>query len=64
MIRNYRKKQEELRQVRYQLNHLGACTTAGKTDKEIAQLDERFFLACERVDALKAGLQQKQNQGV
>lgn len=59
MIKDYRKKQEELRQVQYQLDHLGACTTVGKTNKEIAQIDERFFLACEKADALKAGLQQK-----
>ena len=36
-------------------NHLGACTTKGKTDQEIAHIDERFFLACEKLEALQAG---------
>lgn len=62
MIRDYREKQEELRQVRYQLDHLGACTTADKTNKEIAQLDERFFLACEKAEVLKAGLKQSKTR--
>ncbi|UYF80719.1 hypothetical protein [Acinetobacter ursingii] len=34
-------------------NHLGACTTKGKTDQEIAHIDERFFLACENLQDLK-----------
>lgn len=46
----------ELTHVRHELNHLGSCTTAGKTDKEIAHIDERFFLACEKLEALQAGL--------
>lgn len=55
MTRNDRIKHEIGRQWGLK-NHLGACTTAGKTEKEIAQLDERFFLACEKLKALKAGL--------
>lgn len=34
-------------------NHLGACTTKGKTEQEIAHIDERFFLACEKLQELK-----------
>lgn len=48
-------KQEICRQRSLQ-DHLGACTIAGKTDKEVAHIDERFFLACEKLNALKAGL--------
>lgn len=40
-------------EARHVLNHLGACTTKGKTDQEIAHIDERFFLACEKLQELK-----------
>jgi len=43
-------------------NHLGACTTAGKSNEEIAQLDERFFLACDKYDALQAGLKRSRTK--
>ena len=54
MTRNENIKQEIGRQWSLQ-NHYGACTTVGKSDKEIAHIDERFFLACEKLEALQAG---------
>lgn len=51
----------EMEQCRHHRSHYGACTTVGKTDKEIAQIDERFFLACEKLEALQAGLKRKKN---
>lgn len=47
----------ELAQAQTEVNHFGSCSTAGKTDEEIAHIDERFFLACEKLSALKAGLE-------
>jgi len=61
MIRNDRIK-IELSHARHELNHLGSCTTAGKSDKEIAHIDERFFLACEKLEALKAGLKRSKTK--
>ncbi|NWK74148.1 hypothetical protein HYG93_07570 [Acinetobacter sp. SwsAc6] len=54
MTRNQNIRQEIRHQLEIQ-NHLGACTTTGKSDKEIAHIDERFFLACEKLEALQAG---------
>jgi len=51
----------EMDNLRHQISHLGACTLAGKSDEEIAHIDERFFLACEKLDSLKAGLQRSKN---
>ncbi len=47
----------EMKSLQYEQSHFGACTTAGKMDQEIAQIDERFFLACEKLESLKAGLE-------
>ncbi|WP_228203366.1 hypothetical protein [Acinetobacter sp. CFCC 10889] len=33
----------EMKNLQYEQSHFGACTTAGKTDQEIAHIDERFF---------------------
>ena len=46
----------EIARVETEVNHFGSCSTAGKTDKEIAHIDERFFLACEKLEALQSGL--------
>lgn len=43
-------------------NHFGACTIAGKTDEEVAHIDERFFLACEKLEVLKAGLKRSKTK--
>lgn len=61
MIRVEKVKQG-IRDARHELAHLGACTTAGKTDSEIAHIDERFFLACEKLEALKAGLKRSKTK--
>ncbi|MEI2595373.1 hypothetical protein [Acinetobacter pittii] len=43
----------EIRQLQIELNHTGSCTTKGLTEEEIAQLDERFFLAIKKLNRLK-----------
>lgn len=49
----------EIRQTEQEIKHLGSCTTKGLTDKEIAQLDERFFLAIDKLKRLKVRRDQK-----
>ncbi|MDI9720511.1 hypothetical protein QM294_06710 [Acinetobacter junii] len=39
----------EIRNIEQELKHLGICTTKGLTNEEIAQQDERFFLAIEKL---------------
>ncbi|MEG1531456.1 MAG: hypothetical protein RSC15_07520 [Lactococcus sp.] len=43
----------EILATEQELKHLGSCTTKGLTDEEIAQQDERFFLAIEKMKWLK-----------
>lgn len=43
----------EIREAEQELKHVGSCTTKGLTDKQIAHLDERFFLAIEKLKWLK-----------
>ena len=43
----------EILATEQELKHLGSCTTKGLTDEEIAQQDERFFLAIEKLKWLK-----------
>ncbi|MEN8424022.1 hypothetical protein ABFO63_10255 [Acinetobacter junii] len=43
----------EIRDTEQELKHLGSCTTKGLTDEQIAQQDERFFLAIEKLKWLK-----------
>ncbi|MEV8215798.1 hypothetical protein [Leifsonia sp. NPDC077715] len=52
----FQKITHEIRQLQVELNHLGSCTTKGLTEKEIAQLDERFFLAAAKQKNLIARL--------
>ncbi|WP_394651895.1 hypothetical protein [uncultured Acinetobacter sp.] len=42
-----------IQDARHIRNHLGACTTKGKTEQEIAHIDERFFLACGKLQHFK-----------
>jgi len=49
----------EVNQIEQELKHLGSCTTAGLTNKKIAQLDERFFLAIDKLKRLKVRRDQK-----
>nr|WP_287909887.1 hypothetical protein [Acinetobacter sp.] len=60
MTRNERIKLEMIH-LRHEISHLGACTTSGKSEQEVAHIDERFFLACEKLDSLKAGLKRSKN---
>lgn len=43
----------EIRQTEQEIKHLGSCTTKGPTDEQIAQQDERFFLAISKLKWLK-----------
>jgi hypothetical protein len=49
----------EIGQLQRELNHTGSCTTKGLTQEEIAQLDERFFLAIQKQNKLTARLSNK-----
>lgn len=49
----------EIRSTEQELKHLGSCTTKGLTNKKIAQLDERFFLAIDKLKRLKVRRDQK-----
>ncbi|MGQ1240692.1 hypothetical protein ACT4VI_13275 [Acinetobacter baumannii] len=55
----FQKITHEIRQLQIELNHTGSCTTKGLTEEEIAQLDERFFLAIEKQHKLIARLNNK-----
>ena len=43
----------EILKAKQELKHVGSCTTKGLTDAQIAQQDERFFLALEKLSKLK-----------
>ena len=43
----------EILTTEQEIKHLGSCTTKGLTDEEIAQQDERFFLAISKLKWLK-----------
>ncbi|KQE85298.1 hypothetical protein [Acinetobacter lactucae] len=55
----FQKNINEIRQLQTELNHLGSCTTKGLTEQQIAQLDERFFLAITNQNKLIARLNNK-----
>lgn len=50
---NHIKIDNEILKAKQELKHLGSCTTKGLTDEQIAQQDERFFLAMEKLKWLK-----------
>lgn len=43
----------EILEAKQELKHLGSCTTKGLTNEQIAQQDERFFLALEKLKRFK-----------
>ena len=45
--------EKEIRETEQELKHVGSCTTKGLTQEQIAHLDERFFLAIEKLAWLK-----------
>ncbi len=55
----FQKITREIRQLQVDLNHLGSCTTKGLSTEQIAQLDERFFLAIAKQNKLIARLNNK-----
>ncbi|WP_288384306.1 ABC transporter ATP-binding protein [uncultured Acinetobacter sp.] len=42
----------EILKAKQELKHVGSCTTKGLTVAQIAQQDERFFLALEKLNSL------------
>lgn len=50
----FQKNTHQIRQLQIELNHVGSCTTKGLTTEQIAQLDERFFLAIAKQNKLIA----------
>lgn len=55
----FQKNINEIRRLQRELNHMGSCTTKGLTEQQIAQLDERFFLALKQQSKLIARLNNK-----
>ena len=43
----------EIQTTEQEIKHLVSCTTKGLTDEQIAQQDERFFLAIAKLKWLK-----------
>lgn len=43
----------EILKAKQELKHVGSCTTKGLTVAQIAQQDERFFLALEKLKTLE-----------
>ncbi len=46
---------KQFTKARQQANHLACVNTRDKTKEEIAHIDERFFLAMEKMERLKDG---------
>lgn len=44
---------EQIRQVKAELDHLGSCTRAGKTPEQLAEMDNKFFAALDRLRDLQ-----------
>ncbi|MDS7933293.1 hypothetical protein RMB03_18275 [Acinetobacter sp. V91_7] len=55
----FQKITNEIKQIQAELNHIGSCSTQELTQEEIAQLDERFFMALEKHNKLIARLNNK-----
>jgi len=55
----FQKITQEIMLLQIELNHFGCCTTQGLCAEEIAQLDERFFLALDQQNKLIARLNNK-----
>ncbi|MCK4088382.1 hypothetical protein HCY58_15190 [Acinetobacter radioresistens] len=46
---------DQITKAKYEANHFGCVNTRNKTEEEIAHIDERFFLALEKMGRLKDG---------
>jgi hypothetical protein len=46
---------DQITNAEYEANHFGCVNTRDKTKEEIAHIDERFFLALEKMERLKDG---------
>lgn len=44
---------EQIRQAKAELDHLGSCTRAGKTPDQLAEIDNKFFAAMDRLKDLR-----------
>lgn len=50
---NHMNIENEILKAKQELKHVGSCTTKGLTVAQIAQQDERFFLALKKLSKLK-----------
>lgn len=50
---NYQQFDDQIQEIENELSHLGSCSMHGKTQEEIAHIDERFFLAVFELNRLK-----------
>ncbi|WP_035365751.1 hypothetical protein [Acinetobacter brisouii] len=50
---NYQQFDDQIREIENELSHIGSCSMHGKTQEEIAHIDERFFLAVFELNQLK-----------
>lgn len=44
---------EQMTLAKAEIDHLGSCTRAGKTPEQLADMDNRFFAALDRLKDLK-----------
>lgn len=44
---------EQIWHVKAELDHLGSCTRAGKTPEQLAEMDNKFFAALNRLKDLR-----------
>ncbi|MCK4094274.1 hypothetical protein NVV27_09450 [Acinetobacter radioresistens] len=45
---------DQITKAKHEANHFGCVNTRDKTKEEIAHIDERFFLALEKMERLKS----------
>lgn len=44
---------EQIRQAKAELDHLGSCSRAGKTPEQLAEMDNKFYAAMDRLKGLR-----------
>lgn len=50
---------DQITKAKHEANHFGCVNTRDKTKEEIAHIDERFFLALEKLSWIKARRENK-----
>lgn len=44
---------EQIRQAKAELDHYGSCSRSGKTSKQLAAMDNKFYAAMDRLKDLR-----------